>query len=95
MQQKAIIWPLFVYHAHMKRVQVQLTEPQLDAMRQRAEATGEGLASVIREAVDDWIARQERTQMWERAFAAVGAFHSGLGDLAERHDDYLDGDAEW
>lgn len=79
----------------MKRVQVLLTEDQFRTVREKADATGEGVATVIREAVDDWIAGRERAQMWDRAFAAVGAFNSGLGDLAERHDDYLDGDAEW
>ena len=79
----------------MKRVQVQLTEPQLEALRRHGEETGEGVAAAVREAVDDWITRHERAQMWERALAAVGAFHSGLGDLAERHDDYLDGDTQW
>lgn len=79
----------------MKRVQVQFTEPQLEALRQHAEATGGGVATVVREAVDDWIARRDRAQMWERALAAVGTFHSGLGDLAEKHDDYLDGDTAW
>lgn len=86
---------MLMYRLHMKRVQVQLTDSQLEALRKHADATGEGMAAAVRDALDAWIARRERQEKWERAFLAVGAFHSGLGDLAERHDDYLNEDAGW
>jgi hypothetical protein len=74
----------------MRRVQVQLTEEQFRAVREKADAAGEGVASVVRRAVDAWIANEENEMRVQRALAAIGGFHSGLGDLAERHDDYLD-----
>jgi len=43
--------------------------------------------------VDAWIAEEGRAQRVERALAAIGGFHSGLGDLSERHDDYQEGGA--
>ena len=74
----------------MKRVQVQLTDDQFRTVREKADAAGEGVASVVRKAVDAWIANEENEIRVQRALAAIGGFHSGLGDLAERHDDYLD-----
>lgn len=77
----------------MERVQVQLTDSQLDVLRRRSDATGKSLAALVREAVAAWIADDERQQRIDRALAAIGGFHSGLGDLAENHDRYLDEDA--
>ena len=77
------------YHMHMKRVQVQLTDSQLDALKRHADATGEGVASVVRRAVDAWLRDDDHKVLVERALSAIGGFRSGLGDLAERHDEYL------
>ena len=74
----------------MERVQVQLTEEQLRILRERASASNATVASLVRAAVDAWIAGHERAALIERALAAVGGFHSGLGDLAEHHDRYVD-----
>ena len=73
----------------MRRVQVQLDEAQLAVLRREAEGRRTSVAGVVREAVEAWIAERERSSRSERAVAAVGGFHSGLGDLAERHDDYV------
>jgi Arc/MetJ-type ribon-helix-helix transcriptional regulator len=78
----------------MKRVQVQLTESQLEALRKHAAESGEGMSAVMREALDEWIAKRDRAELWDRAFAVIGTAHSGLGDLGERHDEYLGGDVE-
>jgi hypothetical protein len=74
----------------MQRVQIQLTDAQLAVLRRRSQASGEGVAALVRRAVDDWMAAERRRAHVERALEAIGGFHSGLGDLAERHDDYLD-----
>jgi hypothetical protein len=74
---------------HMRRVQIQLTDDQLDALRRQAYERGEGVATLVRHAVDAWIANSDRAQRVERAVQAIGGFHSGLHDVAERHDDYL------
>jgi hypothetical protein len=44
----------------------------------------------VRDAVDAWIEADGRRRQGDRALAAIGGFHSGLGDLAEHHDQYLD-----
>ncbi|MEX2546944.1 MAG: CopG family transcriptional regulator [Chloroflexota bacterium] len=76
----------------MKRVQMQFTEQQLEALRAGASALDRPVAAIVRDAVDAWIADDERGRRVDRALAAVGGFHSGLGDLAENHDRYLDED---
>jgi len=76
---------------HMRRMQVQFTDEQAHALQERASGTRRPIAAVVRDAVDALIATDQRHMRHERAVAAIGGFHSGLGDLAERHDDYLDG----
>jgi Arc/MetJ-type ribon-helix-helix transcriptional regulator len=78
----------------MKRVQVQLTESQLEALLKHAAAAGQGMSEAMREALDEWIAKRDRDAKWDRALSVVGKFHSGLGDLAENHDYYL-GEGDW
>jgi ABC-type transporter Mla subunit MlaD len=75
---------------HMHRVQIQFTAAQAEALRRQAAASDRSIAAVVREAVDAWTASDERRQRVDRALAAIGGFHSGLGDLAENHDRYLD-----
>jgi hypothetical protein len=74
----------------MQRVQVQFTDDQVRALRQQAAQLHEPIAAVVRRAVDALIAEHERHARVERAMSAIGGFHSGLGDLAEHHDRYLD-----
>jgi hypothetical protein len=75
----------------MRRMQVQFTDEQARALQARASESRRPIAAVVRDAVDALIAADQRHRRHERAVAAIGGFHSGLGDLAERHDDYLDG----
>jgi hypothetical protein len=74
----------------MRRVQIQFTEQQARSLQELAEDSHRPVASIVRDAVEAWIAAQRRREQRERMLAAVGGFHSGLGDLAERHDFYLD-----
>jgi hypothetical protein len=74
----------------MKRVQIQLTEAQVSQLQERAEATARPVAALVREAVDAWVAADLRRAKVDRALAAIGGFHSGLGDVADNHDRYLD-----
>jgi len=73
---------------------VQLTDEQIGALRKHADATRQPVASLVRKAVDEWIVNEGRTHAVDRALSAVGGFHSGLGDLAERHDHYLGEDVD-
>jgi hypothetical protein len=76
----------------MNRVQIQLTGSQVQGLRRRSLETGTPVAALIREAVDAWLGDVDRRQRIERAVAAVGGFHSGIGDVAAQHDRYLDPD---
>ena len=74
----------------MTRVQIQFADDTARALRSRARRAGRPVASLVRDAVDAWLAADERRAARERAMESIGGFHSGLGDLAERHDRYLD-----
>ena len=76
----------------MVRTQIQLTESQARALRALAAAEGRSMADIIRESVEALLAdrgMRDRAEVTRRALAAVGAFHSGAGDLAAEHDRYL------
>jgi hypothetical protein len=76
----------------MIRTQVQLTDAQLEALRQASAATGRSVADLIREGVDQYLAgrgepgRQERI---ERAINVAGKFSSGRNDVSSNHDRHL------
>lgn len=76
----------------MIRVQVQLTEEQLAALKRLAARRGVSISELVRQGVAAILrgsqAGQERLRR-ERARAAAGRFRSGLSDLAEAHDRYL------
>ena len=73
----------------MRRMQVQLRQDQIAALRSESTNSGLTVAALVRQALDDWIARNDRKDRWQRALALLGTAHSGLGDLAENHDYYL------
>jgi len=75
---------------HMRRMQVQFTDEQARILQERAGDSRRPIAAVVRDAVDAWIAADARHRRRELALAAIGGFHSGLGDLAEHHDRYLE-----
>jgi hypothetical protein len=73
------------------RTIVQLRDEQLAELKRIAEQRGSSVAAVVRDAVDAAL-EHERARGDERLGRAldwIGGSSSGLGDLAERHDDYL------
>jgi hypothetical protein len=70
-------------------MQVALTQEQAEAIEGEAAATGRPVASVLREAVEQWRLGRNRASQIERALAVSGGYHSGLHDIAERHDAYF------
>ncbi len=76
----------------MIRTQIQLEEAQHRALKELAARQRTSVADLIRQAVDRLletsvaVSEEERRR---RAIAAAGRFRSGLGDLAEKHDEYL------
>jgi hypothetical protein len=70
----------------MIRMQVQLTERQIVALKAQSARTGESLAALVRAAVDSALEEGSESNHWERALGAVGAFESGSADVSEQHD---------
>jgi CRISPR/Cas system-associated protein Csm6 len=77
---------------HMQRLQVQLTEDQADRLRKAAEADGASQAEIVRRALEAYLRRPVQAReatVRARALEVIGAFSSGLSDVAEHHDRYL------
>lgn len=76
----------------MTRTQIQLHEDQARRLKRLAADQGRSMADLIREAVAQLLSRSDgasEASQRERALAAVGRFRSGLGDVAEKHDEHL------
>jgi Arc/MetJ-type ribon-helix-helix transcriptional regulator len=76
----------------MIRTQVQLTENQIQALRQAARATGKSVSELVRQGVDQYLADRGgigRREQMERAKRVAGRFSSGLRDVSAKHDKYL------
>lgn len=73
----------------MTRMQFAPTPDQVEAIEAEAAATGRPVASVLREAVEHWRIGRDRAGKIDRALAITGGYHSGVHDIAERHDAYF------
>jgi hypothetical protein len=76
-----------VVKAAKKPFQVYLRTYQLDALRALAKRRGESIASLVREGVDKLL--QEVPPEEDPLLEAIGLYDSGIGDLSEKHDEYL------
>lgn len=77
----------------MLRIQAQLTEDQAKRLKELARSEGVSVAELLRRGADLVLvhgARDTHEDRKRRALDVIGAFHGGPGDVAERHDDYLD-----
>ncbi|MBI2906328.1 MAG: ribbon-helix-helix domain-containing protein [Chloroflexi bacterium] len=76
----------------MIRTQVQLSESQMQKLKDLARRRGVPLAALIREGADHVIRSSgivDEGERRRRALAAAGRFHSGHRDLAAAHDRHL------
>lgn len=74
----------------MVRTQVQFTEEQIEALRERATREQISVAELVRSAVDAWLASEVSWKVrQDRALKVVGRFRSGRSDVSRRHDEYL------
>jgi len=76
----------------MEQTQISLRPEQATRLRRLARDRGTSMAALIREAVDRVYPEDADGSLearYRRALDAIGSGNSGLGDLAERHDDYL------
>lgn len=67
-----------------------MTEWQAEGLRRLSDLRGRSQAALMREALSDLLADEERAIRVERARAVVGAFRSGSTGTAEDHDAALD-----
>ena len=76
----------------MVRTQIQLTEEQAQYLKKMALSRHLSIAELIRQALDTMIrstTAMDIEERRERALAIAGRFHSGKGDISEKHDKYL------
>jgi hypothetical protein len=77
----------------MIRTQIQLTSRQTEALKKLTAEKGGSMAQWVRRGVDLLLrdaGMPDKDALKRRALAAVGAGSSGVGDIAEKHDSYLD-----
>lgn len=63
------------------------------ALREMSAQTGQSIAELTRRAVDSYIKQNRgisREERIRRAMSVAGKYHSGLHDVGENHDKYLD-----
>ncbi len=76
----------------MVRTQIQLTQQQYAALRERSAAEKRSLADLIRAGVDSVLngtATVDTLERKRRALSVIGRYRSAPRDLSRRHDDYL------
>ncbi len=81
-----------MWGGHMIRTQVQLSDSQMEQLKELAHRRGVPVAALIREGADIIIRSSgavDAAQQRRRAMAAAGRFHSGGKDLAAAHDRHL------
>lgn len=84
----------------VERTQISLSAAQAARLRRLARERRTSMAALIREAVERTYPEASDDSMearWERALelAANTGFRSGIPDLAENHDFYLNEDGRW
>ena len=80
---------MYVSICHMKRTTIFLDKDLEIGLKLEAMRSGRPQAAVIREALDEYL-KQRRPGLPE----GMGMYDSGLTDVAERFDEYLEGFGE-
>lgn len=76
----------------MIRMQIQLTDAQAEALRERAKRGQVSVAELVRRAIDAFTRAggpPSRDEVRRRAMRAAGRFASGVRDTSSRHDEAL------
>lgn len=77
---------------HMERVLIQFNGEQIGFLRRRAKASDQSVSAVVREAVSAFAQADRRAALVKLAMGSLDGYPSGILDLAENHDLYLDDD---
>ena len=80
--------------ANMIRTQIQLTEEQVARLREMAHIRNESVASLIREALNTFLAgnASDRGALFRHALTVVGKYKTEVDDISLDHDRYLEED---
>ncbi|MDQ2806345.1 MAG: hypothetical protein M3Z04_05425 [Chloroflexota bacterium] len=70
-------------------ISIYLRQDQLDALQVITTRRGVSLDELIQQGVDSLLQTELPPAAAPSLRGIIGLFHSGLGDLAARHDDYL------
>lgn len=76
----------------MVRTQIQLTEEQVEILKNLAASQNLSIAELIRRAVNNFIKTDSEMDIGERKRRAIeiaGRFHSGKRNISTKHDRYL------
>jgi hypothetical protein len=71
------------------RTQISLTPDQMSRLRREAVRRRVSVAELVRQAVDRELVSDDDARRRRELIEAIGGGHSGLRDVAERHDDYF------
>jgi len=74
----------------MHRTQVSLTEEQVRRLKEEAARRGVSMAEIIRQALEEHLARGRQRELRRRALEVVGRFASGRRDVSAEHDRELE-----
>ena len=74
----------------MVRSQIQFDKVTHEKLKEKSKTTGHSISEIVRRALSRNMDADEFAEKWHRAFQSMGKFSSGLADLAEKHDRYLD-----
>ena len=78
------------YITNMVRTQIQFEKGTYEKLKARSKSTGNSISEIVRRALVRNMETEEFDQKWRRAAESLGKFSSGLQDLSEKHDQYLD-----
>ena len=81
----------------MKRTQIQLTEEQAKKLREIAMKNHESVASIIRNAIDQFLslsAKDDLSTLYRQADSVVGKYRADADDVSVAHDRYLEEEYE-
>ena len=81
---------LRIHNANMVRTQIQFEKGTYEKLKARSKTTGNSISEIVRRALDRNMETEEFDQKWHRAVESLGKFSSGVQDLSEKHDRYLD-----
>jgi hypothetical protein len=73
--------------ARKKPIQIYLREDQVEALKIIAERRDQSVAALVREGVDRLL--DDLSPEEDPLLSIIDLYDSGLGDLAESHDEYL------